>query len=247
METSFKSPIVIASAVVGLSILLSVSLGAVTFAKSKTLGNTMTVTGSSDKVVDSDTVKWSVYLSRGGSASQRAIVGKGLNDDRQAFMKLLSGIGIDASSVSIQPLSINPDYQYNNQTGENILTGYTAAQNLVIESSKVDEIGTLAQSASGTLAEQGVNMSTNSLEYYYNKLADVKLELLTAATQNARDRAQAIIKGGGGNLGAVRSADTGVFQVTGVNSADLSDYGTYDTSSPKKKVTAVVHISFGLK
>lgn len=247
MESASKNPIVVASTVIGLSLLLSVALGAAAFAKSKTLGNTMMVTGSSEKVVDSDTVKWSIWLSATGAPSERASVGRALNADRASFMKLLGTIGIDEASVSIQPMSINPDYTYNNQTGASTLTGYTASQVLVVESSKVDEVGKLAESAAGTLAEQGVNMSTNSLEYYYNKLADVKLELLTAATENARDRAEAIITGGGGHLGAVRSADTGVFQVTGVNSADLSDYGTYDTSSPKKKVTAVVHISFGLK
>jgi hypothetical protein len=97
------------------------------------------------------------------------------------------------------------------------------------------------------MAEKKINLSTQSVEYYYGKLTDLKLELLTEATKNARLRGEAILAGGGGSLGQVSSADTGVFQITAVNSADLSDYGTYDTTSPRKKVTAVVHATFDLK
>jgi hypothetical protein len=39
----------------------------------------------------------------------------------------------------------------------------------------------------------------------------------------------------------------GVLQVTAVNSMDVSDYGTYDTSALKKRVTAVVRAAFAVK
>ena len=246
MEPSNKS-LTIAASILGIALILSVALGAHAFSKAKRLGNTMAVTGSAEKLVDSDTVKWSVSLARTVSPSEQLTVGRLLNADRVVFMNLIKTIGLDESSVSIQPMNIFPNMEYNSQTGQSVLVGYTASQMLVIESSKVNEVGTLAQNASATLGEKSVNASTQSIEYYYGKLTDVKLELLTEATKNARARAEAIISGGGGHLGQVRSADTGVFQITAVNSADLSDYGTYDTSAMKKKVTAVVHVTFGLK
>jgi len=39
----------------------------------------------------------------------------------------------------------------------------------------------------------------------------------------------------------------GVFQVTSVNSTEISDYGYFDTSAIQKKVTAVVRASFSIK
>jgi len=42
----------------------------------------------------------------------------------------------------------------------------------------------------------------------------------------------------------LKSADMGVFQVTAVNSVDVSDYGSYDTSAFEKQITAVVRRSF---
>ncbi|MBI2550935.1 SIMPL domain-containing protein [Candidatus Uhrbacteria bacterium] len=244
---SQKSPYFLPALVLGLALVLSSLVGAGAFTKSKRLGNTLAVTGSAEKIVDSDTVKWSIGLSHTVSPDQKAVAGKRLNEDRGELMALLKTIGIMEADVSIQPLNIWPTTEYNNATGVSVLTGYTASQTIVVETDKVDAVGTLAQTATATLAEKGVDASSQSLEYYYGKIADVKLELLTAATKNAHERADAIVSGGGGSVGPAQSADTGVFQITAVNSSDLSDYGSYDTSSPKKKITAVVHVSFGLE
>ncbi|MDD4879214.1 MAG: SIMPL domain-containing protein, partial [Candidatus Omnitrophica bacterium] len=43
-----------------------------------------------------------------------------------------------------------------------------------------------------------------------------------------------------------RSADMGVFQITPVNSTEVSDWGSNDTSSLEKKVFAVVHADFAI-
>jgi uncharacterized protein len=208
----------------------------------------LNVTGSSEQLVDADTVKWSVSITRTVPPTNQAEAGRKLNADRDVFMGYLAAAGIDKNSVSIQPMSIseiNSTVDY--KTGRQGLTGYSASQTLVIESAKVPEIGDLAQNASVAMAEKDITLSTQSVEYYYSKLADLKLQLLTDATKNARRRGEAILAGGGGKLGRVTSADSGVFQVTAVNSADLSDYGAYDTTSPRKKVTAVVHASFELE
>lgn len=207
----------------------------------------MNVTGSAERLVDSDTVKWSLTLSQTVPPTNRAEAGRQLDKDRAAFLAYLSAAGVDRSSVSIQPMNLSDDYTtIDFKTGQTGLTSYTAKQSLIIESSKVDVVGSLAERASVEMAEKGINLSTDTVEYYFNKLADLKLQLLTDATKNARARGEAILAGGGGSLGGVVSADTGVFQVTAVNSADLSDYGMYDTTSPRKKVTAVVHVSFVL-
>ena len=85
------------------------------------------------------------------------------------------------------------------------------------------------------------------MEYYYSKLADLKLTMLAAATQNAKDRASRIATSTGATLGPIQSASMGVFQVTAVNSTDISDYGAYDTTTIDKRVTAVVRSSFTVR
>ena len=44
----------------------------------------------------------------------------------------------------------------------------------------------------------------------------------------------------------MRSARMGVFQITPINSFEISDWGTNDTSSFEKKVTAVVNVTFSI-
>ena len=73
------------------------------------------------------------------------------------------------------------------------------------------------------------------------------MEPLPAATEDARRRAELIVKGLGGKLGAMRSSALGVYQVTPRDSTDVSDYGINDTTSREKDVNAVVSVTFAVK
>jgi len=64
------------------------------------------------------------------------------------------------------------------------------------------------------------------------------------ATQNAYNRAGILAKNSKGSVGALSSASQGVFQITPVNSTDVSDEGQYDTSTIDKVVKAVVTLEF---
>jgi hypothetical protein len=90
-------------------------------------------------------------------------------------------------------------------------------------------------------------VSTQSLEYYYSKLPDLRVSLLEDAVKDAKLRAEKIAAGTGRRVGSVRAASSGVVQVLSPNSVDISDYGNYDTSSVDKDVMVTVKASFDLK
>jgi hypothetical protein len=69
----------------------------------------------------------------------------------------------------------------------------------------------------------------------------------SAKHPNAEERTETIVEGIGGDLGAVRSARLGAYQVTPRNSTEVSDYGINDTSSREKDVTAVVSVTFAVR
>ena len=50
----------------------------------------------------------------------------------------------------------------------------------------------------------------------------------------------------GSRVGSIRSARMGVFQITPVNSYDVSDWGMNDTTSLEKKANAVVKVDFAI-
>ena len=71
--------------------------------------------------------------------------------------------------------------------------------------------------------------------------------MLAVATADAKKRAERIAEAAGGKIGVLRYAKMGVFQITPVNSYDVSWYGENDTSSLDKKVRAVVTATFAIK
>jgi hypothetical protein len=71
--------------------------------------------------------------------------------------------------------------------------------------------------------------------------------MVAAATKDAKARAEAIAQSTDTEVGTVRAAKTGVFQITSRNSTDVSDYGIYDTSSVDKDITAVVSVTFSIR
>ena len=90
-------------------------------------------------------------------------------------------------------------------------------------------------------------MSYQQPQYHYSQLADLKVKLLQKATSDARDRAKSMLKSNHNRLGKIRSARMGVFQITPVDSNDVSDSGYNDLSSIEKKVTAVANVTFAIK
>lgn len=161
------------------------------------------------------------------------------------------------NEITIQPPTVTPtcegqnplgyDKFGNQNCGSNRTVGYLLQQTVLVESDKVDVVTKLAQEAPSTFADSGILFSSNNPEYYYSKLADLKLDMLDEATKNAKERATRIVQSTGSQIGQLQSASMGVFQITAVNSTEVSDYGAYDTTTKEKKVTSIVRTTFSLK
>lgn len=111
------------------------------------------------------------------------------------------------------------------------LVGYRLTQNFTVSSKDSPRVEELAGRLSALL-NQGVPAA--------------RLQALDAATRNAKERAQTIVRDLGGRLGKVRSTRLGVYQVVPRNSTDVSDYGIDDTSSRNKDVVSVVTLTFAV-
>jgi len=98
--------------------------------------------------------------------------------------------------------------------------------------------------ASTELINSGIQFTSNAPSYYYTKLADLKIEMLSAATRDAKLRASKIAENAGSEIGRLRSARMGVLQITAKNSADYTWGGALDTTSKEKTITAVVYLDF---
>ena len=234
------SSTVAAALVLGLSVILSSWIVAGYVAKIKATGDGISVTGSAQRVITSDVAKWRVQLSRSVPAESTQEGYAALKRDLDALNAYVKKSGIDAKNVTVGAVAVEPGYDYSGGKG---VTSYTLRQDVTVEASDVAKVTQTAQNV-GTLLAQGALLSTTSLEYFYSKLADVKIEMLAQATENAKQRAEKIAQSAGSQLGGLKDASMGVMQITSVNSTEVSDYGMYDTSSIEKQVTAVVRASF---
>jgi hypothetical protein len=217
--------------------------------------NAISVTGTAEKMVTSDAAKWTLSITRQGDAQALLFVSNSVKSEGLATASYLKSQGIEDKDITVQPIVSNVVCQSQQQVmydgfGKQQCSGsfnYSITQTIIVESSDVERIKNLSLNAQSELAKKGIVIQTVAVDYFYNKLSELRVELLEEASKNAKERAEAIAKSTGDRIGGVRNASQGVFQVTQRNSIDVSDYGSYDTSTIEKKVTAIVRASFEVK
>ena len=203
------------------------------------------VTGSAQKDIQSDYIVWTASFSKRGTDTAAAY--KQLKEDLVKVKKYLVAKGVDEKNILVYQVGTTTLYKKNekgNDTSD--IQGYVLTQSIQIKSDAVDMITRLSMEST-ELIDQGVEFSSGAPEYYYTKLDELKIEMLAKATQNAKQRAENMTKATGNRIGLMRSAKMGVFQITPINSTEVSDWGVNDTTSLEKKVTAVVTVSFAIE
>lgn len=126
----------------------------------------------------------------------------------------------------------------------NEFVGYELTQSVQIESKNVDKVEKISREIT-ELLNQGVQFYSEEPRYYYTKLADLKIEMISKATEDARIRAEKISQFSKGKLSKLKSAKMGVFQITGQNSDDNYSWGgTYNTSSREKTASITMKLIY---
>lgn len=207
--------------------------------------NSITVTGSAKQQIKSDLIVWQGTYSRQAPTTDEAY--KLLLKDKDIVAKYLGQKGIDSKLYTVSSIYTMPLYEtnYNGMTTNNIIA-YRLSQTVEIRSDKIDDITQLSRDIT-ELIQQGVEFQSNMPQYYYTKIADLKVSMLAAATKDAKVRAEQISANTGSKIGKLKSAKMGVFQITPLYSTEVSDSGINDTSSLDKEITAVVTCSFEVK
>lgn len=208
-------------------------------------GNSITVTGSAKQRIESDLIVWQGSFSRQAPTMAEAYTQ--LSSDKEKVLKYLSDNQIDEKARTVSAVMSYPVYEtnYNGMTTNKVI-GYRLSQNVEIRSTEVDRITEISRKVTDLL-QQDIEFQSNEPQYYYTKIADLKVSMLAEATKDAKLRAEQISVNTGSAIGKLKSAKMGVFQITPLYSTEVSDYGINDTSSKDKEITAVVTCSFEVK
>lgn len=228
---------------VGLLIVLGILIGTKTLVTAFS-GNVISVTGSAFEIVKSDSGSVSFNINVKRINKQEAY--NALQTQIKSVEKYLT----DKKITKIERKNINGYYNYkrDDRTGvyTNIPESYSISQSMTFSSDDVNLIKEISNDITG-LISQGIDINVYETSYSYSKLPELKVALLEKASQDARARAESMLNATGNKVGGIKSVRMGVYQITPVNSTDVSDMGINDSSTIDKKVTAVANMSFKIK
>lgn len=235
-------PIVLLGIILGGSFLVATLLGAFTIFRIRAQSDVISTTGSAKVEVTSDQAKWTADISRTVRESGLKTGYARITADLAEAKAFLLSQGITEEEITINPVSVYEEYQQD-KSAERL---YILTQVITVQSNDVNKL-TKASENSPSLINKGLLFSTRSMDYYYSKLPEARIQLLSEAISDAKLRAGEIAKNSGKRVGALKSASSGVVQVQSLNSTDISDYGSYDTSQIEKQITVTVKASFSLR
>lgn len=206
----------------------------------------ITVTGSSYEIVKSDSGKLTFDIKI--KAISKANAYKIMKAQLPEVKEYLTSKGIKPENIEIKNYNGYYNYKYNTaaRTYTNEVESFNLSQPIAVTSDDVNKIKEISLDIQNLL-DKGIDIQINQTSYYYSKLADLKVKLLESATNDAKERASAMLKATNNKVGKIQSVKMGVFQITEPDSTNVSDMGINDTSTIDKKVTAVANVVFKIK
>lgn len=230
----------------GLSIILTAFIIAAAY-KYKFKGEeTITVTGLAEKSFTSNLIVWKGDYSRKMADLKSAY--SLLKKDEATVQGYLKSKGIMDSELQFSSVDITKDYIRENDARGNLVSskfdGYVLNQKVTIQSKDVDKVEKVSREIT-ELIEQGIEMNSLSPSYYYTNLSELKIGLLARASADAKLRAETIAKNSGSELGNIRQANMGVFQITGDHDNETFEGGgAFNTSSRNKTASITIKIDY---
>lgn len=219
------------------------------FVNRNTANETITVTGLSKMDFTSDLIVWEGDFNK-QNYDLKTAYGQ-LDKDKKIIQDYLISKGIAKDHIvfsSVKSQKNNtPHYSDDGKYMGNRFTGYTLSQTVEIQSKDVKEIEAISREIT-ELLYKGVQLYSRSPRYYYTKLSDLKVEMISKATQNAHLRAENIAENSAARLGKLKSAKMGVFQITGQNSTENYSWGgALNTSSKEKTASITMKLVYKVK
>ena len=224
--------------ILALGLVIAVKTGTGNMSKDK-----ITVTGSAYQVVKSDSARLEFEINARKPNKQLAF--NTVKSQLPIVMKYLEDKGI--KDIDVKASNGYNTYKYTpNGNMTNEIAYYNLSQQVVIKSDDVQKIKDISTDIQNLL-DKGIDINVMSAQYFYSGLSDLNVKLLEEATTDAKDRATAMLKATHNKPGKIQSVNMGVFQITPVDSTNVSDMGINDTSTIDKKVTAVANVVFRIK
>ncbi len=242
---------IVPTMIIGICIVLaaiSLSVGLFMFRSNRE--HAIAATGSASVDFTSDLVKWTGSFSVEAPTSKEAYMQ--IQRDYEVVRKFIRENEVEDDEVQFSAVRIYEQtkniYDENGNYINMEADGYKLTQDVQITSGDIDKVENIQREVS-SLIEQGIEINSYDCEYFYTGIDDLKLDLIRAATENARDRVAIMAGVSGANLGRLKNSSLGVVQITAINSgtSEYSYDGCNNTSSRNKTASVTVRLEYDLK
>ena len=210
--------------------------------------NTIKTTGSAKRDFLSDIIVWDGSFSTKNLLMEEAY--KKLDTDKQFIIEYLRSNNVPIKDAIFS--SINIEKVYNNKRDRGgaklrALDGYILTQDFKIESQAVDEMEHLSRDIT-SLINKGIEIQSNKPYYFYSRLADLKIDMISEATRDARVRSEKIAKNSSSDLGKLLNGHMGVFQITAKHSTEKYTWGgTHNKTSRYKTAHVTMKLTYDVQ
>ncbi len=249
-RTSVVRAAIVGLAIIGAAVVLAGAFRA--FVDARYVHSTIRVTGSATRPVHSDLAIWHASV----SVSSESLPGayRELATATEAVREYLRAQGATDAEMRIAAIvtDVRTETQYTRDGEGNVLTetsrivGYSLSRAVVVTSGDLGRVERIANGFTDLL-ERGIDVRSNPVEYIFTGLAGLKIQLIEAATRDARERAERVARASGARIGEIESAEVGVVQVNAQHQTETQWDGVYDRSAVEKDAMVTVRTVFSLR
>jgi hypothetical protein len=173
----------------------------------------VTVKGLATRDVVADLALWPIAYTETGN--DLAALQNTMDERAKTIMAFLQQNSISADKTEMQQLNVQDllAQSYRQEGAAN--SRYILTQTIMVRTNDVQAVAKAAQNL-GDLVRQGVVLAQtgyNGPTYLFTKLNDIKPDMIAEATRNGRDAAAQFAKDSGQEVGEIRSANQGLFQI----------------------------------
>jgi hypothetical protein len=189
------------------------------FARGRAADRYVTVKGVAEREVRADLAIWPLRIT--GADNELSVANSKLATAIAGVREFLVRHGIDTSQVQLTGFSVADAYAEQYASDRKPANRYVIRQTMLVRSSQPDKVLAASQQVS-ELAAIGVAISSGNGEYgpggggptfVFSRLNQLKPGMIAAATARAREAAAQFARDSHSELGEIRQANQGVFEI----------------------------------
>ncbi len=175
---------------------------------------TVTVKGLAEQQVKADLGFWPIQFVAAGPTLDAARAE--LEQAEQAVRSFLGEQGFSAEDIQVQNIKVEDRFTGYNGGNYPAEARFTLTEDLLVTTNEVDQLAAAARNIT-ELLRAGVVFSSDAWSggpsFVFTGLNDLKGDMLTQATQRAREAAQQFAVQSDSKVGNIQTANQGIFQI----------------------------------